>query len=200
MSNDKVDQKEILVNYFSEKFGLKQNELDIFKATDIKFYKGGEVLFRDGQNTDKCYFVIKGCLRQYFVNEEGNEVTINFFTEFQPVTVITVSKTCNNYFLQCIEDTYIAAGDAQMTEKYYRNFPNIESVSRQITEEHLMNTQERITKLLTMSPSERYLDLIKTQPELLQRIPQNLIAGYLGVQPESLSRIKKKIAEKRKMQ
>lgn len=193
--NEKINA---LIQYFKETFSLGLVEIESLLVADIKDFKKGDVILKEGQNTEKCFFVIKGCVRQYYIDHEGKDITVNFYTEFQPIAIETSKDKPNPYYLECMEDTFMTTDDSERTETLYQSFPNIESISRQITEQNLTSTQERMTKLLAMKPEDRYLDLINTKPDLVQRVPQHQIASYLGLQPESLSRIKKRLADKRK--
>lgn len=196
--NSKLDKLSLLINFFKQHFGLNTNEIEQLLDADIKDFKKGEIFLKEGQKVDKCFFVIKGCVRQYYIDENGKDITVDFYTEFQAITLDQSKVGSNPYYLECLEDSFITADDTERTNDLYAHFPQIESISRQITEQNLFATQDRMNKLLSMKPEDRYLDLLQTRPDLLQRVPQHQIASYLGLQPESLSRIRKRLAEKRK--
>ncbi len=86
--------------------------------------------------------------------------------------------------------------NSEKEKAFYKRFPRFEEISRLETEKMLGNNQEQLSNFITNSPEERYKNLINTKPELLQRVAQHQIASYLGVTPESLSRIRKRIAKK----
>lgn len=191
-----MEQK--LLNYFSKILPLTQEEIDGILATmTIKKYPKGTILLKEGEISAEAYFVLEGCVRQYFL-VEGEEKTNNFFTEeqwvisMQSMTYSTPSK----HFLECLEACTLVVGNREKEEDLYKHFPRLETISRRVMGQIFAEQQELAESYFTDTPEERYLKLIRTRPELLQRIPQYIIAGYIGVKPESLSRIRKRLVEK----
>ncbi|GAA4318388.1 hypothetical protein [Compostibacter hankyongensis] len=88
-------------------------------------------------------------------------------------------------------------GEFSREQLMYRQFPALEAITRKIIEQDYGKTRENFAVFITSSPEERYIHLLKTKPELVQRVPQHQLASYLGITPESLSRIRKRIATKR---
>ena len=171
--------------------------LAIAPYIDVQTYKKGTILLADGDVSTKCYFVLQGCIRQYTV-VDGEEKTTGFFTEQQAaVSFRSFSQKipCNHYFA-CIEDTTAIVGDPSTEQAMYQQFPMLESLTRSIMEQDLGKAQVEFAAFMTSSPEQRYRNLLATRPDLLQRAPQHQIASYLGVTPESLSRIRKRIAAK----
>lgn len=191
-----MEQK--LLTYFSKILPLSQEEIDGIVATlTIKNYPKGSILLKEGEISMEAYFVLEGCVRQYFLIE-GEEKTNNFFSEEQ--WVISVNSMTNNrpskHFLECCEDSILVVGNREKEEALYKQFPKLETISRKVMEKVFAEQQELSGSYFTDSPEERYLKLIQTRPELIQRIPQYMIASYIGVKPESLSRIRKRLAQK----
>jgi CRP-like cAMP-binding protein len=141
--------------------------------------------------------VLEVCVRQYFL-VDGEEKTNNFFTEEQ--WVISMQSMTNNtpskHFLECVSECTLVVGNREKEEQLYRQHPKLETVSRKVMEKVFAEQQELSGSYFTDTPEERYLNLMRTRPELLQRIPQYLIASYIGVKPESLSRIRKRLTLK----
>lgn len=191
-----MEQK--LLAYFSKILPLSQEEIDGIIATmTIKTYPKGTILLKAGEISMEAYFVLEGCVRQYFLID-GEEKTNNFFSEEQ--WVISVNSMTNNqpskHFLECCEKCVLVVGNREKEEALYKQFPKLETVSRKVIEKVFAEQQELSGSYFTDSPEERYLKLLQTRPELVQRIPQYMIASYIGVKPESLSRIRKRIAHK----
>jgi CRP-like cAMP-binding protein len=183
-----------IVKYLS-KFTPITKELEhaINEGAFFKTYKKGTVLLREGQFSNACYFILEGCIRSYLL-KEGEERTIEFYTEEQAVTPANYGKsTPSNYYLECIEDTLVNVGNPTLEKETYQKYPQLESLSRVIGEAVLTKQQESFTVFKTSTPEERYLHILKTRPDLLQRVSQHQIASYLGIKPESLSRIRKRI-------
>lgn len=163
----------------------------------IVFFKKGTILLREEEISDKCYYIFEGCVRQYII-KDGIEKTTFFYTEDQAIS--TFSSTSHNvpskYYLECMEDCNLSVTSYTSEKEVYKRFPKLESVCRKETEKELGKFQEMLSTYITTSPEERYLNLLKNRPTLLNRVPQHQIASYLGVKPESLSRIRKRISLK----
>lgn len=191
-----MEQK--LLAYFSKILPLNQEEIDGIVATlTIQKYPKGTILLKEGEVSSEAYFVLEGCVRQYFLID-GEEKTNNFFTEEQWVISMqsmTTSKP-SKHFLACVEESVLVVGNREKEEQLYQQFPKLETVSRKVMEQVFAEQQELSGSYFTDTPEERYLNLMHTRPELLQRIPQYIIASYIGVKPESLSRIRKRLTQK----
>lgn len=168
-------------------------DLDIFKN-----YSKGTILLKEGEISNQYYFVIKGCLRCYYFLD-GHEVTTAFYTEAESFAP-SCSKdgTPSPYYLSCVEESIIAIATPAIQKDMFEKFPRIEILCNLLSEEQLSKTQASYDEFKTSSPEKRYLNLLETRPDLLQRVPQHQIASYLGMKPESLSRIRKRLASKSK--
>jgi len=191
-----MEQK--LLSYFSKILPLSQEEVDGIVATlSIQKYPKGTVLLKVGEISSEAYFVLEGCVRQYFLID-GEEKTNNFFTEeqwvisMQSMTYSSPSK----HFLECVDECTLVVGNREKEEQLYAQFPKLATISRRVMEKVFAEQQELSGSYFTDTPEERYLNLMRTRPELFQRIPQYMIASYIGVKPESLSRIRKRLTLK----
>ena len=186
-----------LLNYFSRIMPITKEEADAIAVTMvIKNYKKGDVLLKEGQISTEAYFVLEGCVRQYFI-VDGEEETANFFTEEQ--WVISLNSFSNNlpsnHYMACATDCYLVVGNREKEEDLYNRFPKLETISRKVMEKVFAEQQELMATYTTETPEQRYLKLLNSRPELFQKIPQYQIASYIGVKPESLSRIRKRISQ-----
>lgn len=165
----------------------------------IKEFKKGRLLLEEGSIAKECYFNIKGCVRSYQILN-GEEKTTQFFIEGDPIASLLsyLNKTPANHYFECIEDCTLAVLSFDNEQKLYKKHPKFEALCRNSIEQEFGKQQEVLQNYLTRNPEERYLMLQETRPELLQRVPQYHLATFLGVQPESLSRIRKRIAQKNK--
>jgi len=173
------------------------NEVQVDEALElieIKTLKKGEHLLREGDISAKTYSIISGCIRQYYL-VDGEEKTTFFYIEGQSIYSPNGSseRIAAKYYLSCVEYTTLSVLTLENQEEMYRKFPVLESSSRVALREELHNYQEMLATYITTNPEERYLNLLKFRPELLNRVPQYQLASYLGVTPESLSRIRKRI-------
>lgn len=187
-----------LVDYFAKIMPLTDEESTaIADSMLIKEFKKGTVLLEEGQISTEAYFVLNGCVRQYYL-VDGEEKTNNFFTEGQWVISLNSLSTGTpaNHFFVCSEDTLLVVGNEDKENDLYKRFPKFETISRKVMEKVFMEQQQLMELYLTDTPEERYLKLQNSRPDLFQRIPQYQLASYIGVKPESLSRIRKRIALK----
>lgn len=183
-----------IIKYISKYIPVtKELEQAIMKSGFIKSYKKGSILLEQGYLSNECYFIIKGCVRSYYI-KDGDDKTTEFYTEQQAITPSVYGKNKpSDYYLECIEDTIAAVGNPEFEEEMYRNFPELESLGRILGEDIMAKSAEAFAEFKMASPEERYLNFLKTRPDLNQRVPQHQIASYLGMKPESLSRIRKRI-------
>ncbi len=173
-------------------------ERAIKESAFIKHFKKGTILLEEGNIANECYFILKGCIRSYY-KRDGEEKTVEFYTEEQAVTPSSYGKQiASEHCLECTEDTMASVGSPELEIEMFKKYPQLESVARVIGEVIMSKYQETFAEFKMNSPEERYLNLLKDRPDLLQRVPQNQIASYLGIKPESLSRIRKRISNQKK--
>ncbi|TAE13899.1 MAG: Crp/Fnr family transcriptional regulator [Bacteroidetes bacterium] len=184
-----------LVQYFSTLATLTAEEARaIDEGANVKTVQKGTFLWRAGQTIASTYFVWEGCLREYLV-VDGEEKTTNFYTENQwaiPFNSFTPQEPILHN-LVCVEDTTLSMGNEEEAQHIFKQFPRFETISRAVMETVFQEQRKAMTSYLTDSPEQRYLKLLQSRPDLFQRVPQYQLASYIGVKPESLSRIRKRI-------
>lgn len=166
----------------------------IFPFFRIKTVKKKENLLTEGQICKWHYFVLNGCLRKFFINEKGVEQTTEFAIENWWITdnLAYEHKNKTQFYIQAVEDSEILMIDNNSQEKLLTEFPKMERYFRFIYQRAYAAAQMRFKYLYGFSKEEFYENLCKMQPEFVQRIPQYLIASYLGFTPEYLSQIRNK--------
>ncbi|MDF7817541.1 Crp/Fnr family transcriptional regulator [Runella sp. MFBS21] len=187
-----------LITYFSEIMPLTADEIEaIVESMTIRSYQKGDILLAEGQVSMECYFILEGCVRQYYLID-GEEKTTQFFTENDWVVSFNsfTQKIPSNHYLVCNEDTTLVVGNEDKENALYQRFPKFESISRNIMGNVYGQQQELTASYVTDTPEQRYLKLLELRPNLLQRIPQYQLASYIGVKPESLSRIRRRIMQR----
>jgi CRP-like cAMP-binding protein len=164
----------------------------------VRAVKKGTVLLKEGAVSKECYSVLKGCIRQYYI-KEGDEKTTAFYTEGQSVSSFTsyINQTPSKHYLICVEDCSVTVGTKEKELQMITKFPKLAPIIRSEMEKNAGIAQEEMASFITSSPEERYLNLLENRPKLLNRVPQHQIASYLGMKPESLSRIRKRIVSKK---
>ncbi|MFY8109027.1 MAG: Crp/Fnr family transcriptional regulator [Bacteroidia bacterium] len=193
-----AELKAYLVRFLSSFKELSEADIkQLSVSIRMKFCKKGEILVREGDFCNECYFVLKGCLRKYEI-KDGNEITSAFYMEQEAAILFTPLKTKSpsSSFLVCAEDCILILGNLEEEKEAYTNFPHLAEITRKMMEVDMGKLQEKLTHFINSNAEERYLDLIKNKPELLKRVPQHQIASYIGISAESLSRIRRKIALK----
>ncbi|MFN6945807.1 MAG: Crp/Fnr family transcriptional regulator [Cytophagaceae bacterium] len=191
--------KDLLAKYISRFEKFNENEIKaIVENTQMESFKKGTIILEEGKICNKCFFILKGCLRQYqLIN--GEEKTTGFFIEGQAAVLYSsyLEKIPSEYYLSCVEDCVLTTGSREQELKLHKQYPKLEYLIHALMPQDYAKAQERIAILSCYNPEERYLKLLKTQPELLNRVPLHQIASYIGVTPESLSRIRKRVFNKR---
>lgn len=184
---------------FVESFGfLTKEEIDVIvEYTVLKEYKKGDFLLKQGEIAKECFSVIKGCIREYKIID-GVEKTTSFFVEGEAVN--SFSSYANNkpseYYIECLEDCLLTIGNDSLVDAMCERIPRLSKFIQMEVEKEAGKVQERFASFVSSSPEERYVELVETNPALLNRVPQIYIASYIGVTPESFSRIKKRIFSK----
>ncbi|GAB2639984.1 Crp/Fnr family transcriptional regulator [Emticicia sediminis] len=190
--------KNLLFDFIAKYISLTEEEKNAIISTDIfRTVKKGTILLKEGQKSKESYFVLKGCIRAYYVLD-GDEKTTAFYTEMEAFTPpCVINKTPSEYYVACTEDSIITVSDADMEVEINSKFPKFEIMCRLLSEELLAKQRIDFDEFKTSSPEQRYLNLIQKRPDLIQRVPQHQLASYLGIKPQSLSRLRARIVEKK---
>ena len=184
-----------IVKYFSEISTLNQEEAKALEeGMVVTNLKKNSILIKEGQTSMDTYFILEGCLRQYCLID-GEEKTTNFFTEGQWAISLTslTQDTPSFHNLVCMEDTSLVIGNEQKAQELFKKFPRFETLARVVLEKSFAEQQQIMNSYQTDTPEQRYLKLMKSRPDLIQRVSQYHLASYIGIKPESLSRIRKRI-------
>lgn len=173
---------------------IKDEEFDLFvEQTSVINLKKNEVWERDGLISKHMGFVNKGLLRQYYI-KDGQEFTDCFFEEraFIGNYISYLTQEASNTITVALEACELLVMSFSEFQKIAAVMPNAEKFSKIVGDQKLFELNKRSASLLMDTPEERYYKFVKEKPSLLNRVPQYLIAQYLGIRPESLSRIRKR--------
>ena len=189
--------QDILFDFITKYISLTEDEKNAILSLDIfRSIKKGITLLKEGQKSQDCYFVLKGCIRKYYIID-GEEKTTAFFTEMEELTPHCVKNNApSDYFISCVEDSILTVGSPDMGVEIFTT-PKFERMCRILSEEFLAKQQINFDEFKTSSPEQRYLNLLQKRPDLIQRVPQHQLASYLGIKPQSLSRLRARILEKK---
>ncbi|MFN8438834.1 MAG: Crp/Fnr family transcriptional regulator [Cytophagales bacterium] len=188
-----------ILNQLSRFITLDKEEQEYFiNMLVVKQFKKKELILQQGQVCNYTYFINKGCLRYYYL-VEGKENTAQFFfengwyTDFESF----LSGKPSHQNIETLEKTELLMLSSKHIQQLYMDVPKFERFGRQMAEHAFLGIRGRTEMLENLSAEERYLKLLKERPKVVERIPQHYIASYLGVQPESLSRIRNRISNQR---
>jgi len=185
--------------YIVDNTGISETE---YKELEHLVYslelKKGSILLKENQVCNRAFFVCKGMLRSYTVDEMGKDHIIQFASENWWIADRSsfYFNEPSELFIDIIEDAqivYIHMDFIKTAEKLSKNFASFNSLALQ---KNIQQMQKRINYLLAATAEKKYLDFIETHREITYRLPLQMIASYLGITPESLSRVRKELARK----
>jgi CRP-like cAMP-binding protein len=187
-----------LFNFLSKYISLTEEEKNALLSLNIfHTVKKGTVLLKEGQYSKESYFVLSGCIRTYYIID-GEEKTTAFYTEMDALTPhCVVQQTPSDYFISCVEDSLLTISNTDMEAETNSKFPKFEIMCRKLSEELLAKQRIDFDEFKTSSPEQRYMNLQEKRPDLIQRVPQHQLASYLGIKPQSLSRLRARMLEKK---
>jgi CRP-like cAMP-binding protein len=164
------------------------------KNSMTRTFPKGKILLREGERATAAYFVLKGCIRSYAL-AGGDDRTIDFFMEEEPAIPLEYGKDeVSTHWLVCIEETVAVVNTPDQEERMLAEYPQLKAACLTLSEIMADKLRETLARYRISTPEERYRELSERRPALLQRVPQYMIASYLGVQPESLSRIRNRLS------
>lgn len=185
--------------YLTSNLDVDENEiLSIIENCDIKSFKKGQFLLRKNEHCKHTFFVENGLLRQFSIDEKGKEHILSFAPENWFVTDRESSyfNQPSAYYIQALEDSSVVMLNEDFIHLLSERFPTFIDFNNRLLHNHIRHLQNRINLLLSAATEDRYLQFIKMYPDILLRVPQTMVASYLGITPESLSRVRRELAQK----
>jgi CRP/FNR family cyclic AMP-dependent transcriptional regulator len=178
---------------------LTSEELEYFdELLEHKKIPKKTTLLHEGEVCNFEAYIIKGCIRTYYIDEKGIEVTLQFAIEDWWVSDIASfhDHTPSNMFIETLEDCELLMLNPKTKEAALAKVPKLERVFRLMVQRNLSVLQSRLFKTIATSAKDKYLDFIKRYPTIPQRVAQHYIASYLGISPEFLSKIRTRLSKK----
>jgi CRP-like cAMP-binding protein len=192
-----IPRAQQVLKYYNITFLSPKEWVMLVQYGTLKSFKKGENFITANQLNTKIAFILKGGFR-FFYEKNDNEITCLLAFENGLIGSFesNILKQPCTQTIQAIEESDLFIIDYRDLEKLYDKSPKFERVGRLIVEYYLAFLQQRITSYLLDTPEERYMRLINETPDILNRVPLQYIASYIGVTPVSLSRIRKRILKK----
>jgi len=192
---------EHLVKYFNgyATTRLEEKEIELVSSVFIpKRFRKKQFFLQEGEVCRHGAFIVKGAMRKYSVDEKGEEHTIQLLLEnwwandWESMSKGVPSK----YFIDAWEETEALLATKENMYQLIRQIPTVTEWSERMRERHFIAEQNRLNAAISLSAEQRYHELEKAYPEFLQRFPQHVIASYLGITKDTLSRIRHKELKK----
>jgi len=191
---------EALKTYFERSFPVSEENFGLMKSLLIpKSIRKGDFLLREGEVAKFGAFVVKGILRSYVIDEKGKEHIIQFAPENWWISdkAGLTDGTPSQFFIDSIEDSEVLLIDLQGHLTLIEKLPGYADSFRTGMQKRGEAKDKRIVHSLSATAEERYNDFLETYPSIAGRVPQHMVASYLGITPETISRIRKQASRKK---
>ena len=182
---------------FDKTIPLTEEERELITSyLTLKKLRKKQYLLQEGDVAKCVAFVEKGALRLYKVNEDATEHIVQFALEGQFLTDLYsfLTKEPSIYNIDAIEDSELVLISGSASDELRKGSPSYQEFIFQATSEAYIQLERRMTSVISLSLEERYKELTENHPNIIQRLPQHMIASYMGLTPETLSRVRKRIS------
>lgn len=183
--------------YLTEKAHVKQMDFErLLPYFSVKRYGKGQILLSKGSISKHIFFVEEGLLRFYSVHENGKEHILQFAPENWWLSDRNnlSGEEPSEYFIDAYEDTTVVLLSHDFLLKATETSAEFRVFQENLLHRHIKQLYRRVNLMIGAQAKERYLEFLKTYPSIIQRVPQWMIASYLGITPESLSRVRKELS------
>ncbi len=197
--NLKLTMFENFQSYFKKKAGMADEGLhELTAILKSKTVSKEQILLTESDICRYAFFVEKGLLRSYSIDEQGKEHIIQFASENWFITDRSSMyfNQPSDFFIDAIEETRIVLVGADFIDRASEISASFRRYNERLLHKHILYMQRRTNLLLGATAEKRYLAFVELYPDLMRRVPQWMVASYLGITPESLSRVRKELAEK----
>lgn len=189
---------EALSKYISKYISLTpEEESFLFSRLTGRNYLKGQYIVQQGDICRHLCFITSGCTKAFYIDAEGNEHIMMFSVEDWWASDMGsfISQTPSDYHILCLENTKLIQFPVDNIEELYAEIPKLERFFRKLFERALIASHKRIVRIFSQTAKERYLNFRETYPKIEQRVPQYMIASYLGITKEFLSKIKSQLIQ-----
>ncbi len=196
---DNSYQEDHIRSYLDQLHPMTSEEIASFSAKlKIISLQKKDFFLKRGEIQNEMGFISVGLIRRFYINEKGNEITTGFNKEKEYITDYPsfIRQKPTKYFMQCLEPSIVVCLPYEVIQETYEKFDNGQLYGRLMAEQTLTTLNDRIEGFLFNTAEERYLKFITENPDLVNRISLTHLSSLLGIERQSLSRIRKKIAAK----
>ena len=188
-------------NLFMEHFPLLSPEAKEFTRSILilEKYDKKEFLFKSGEVQKEVCYICQGLVRKYYINEKGSEIITGFSSENDYATDYPsfLRQKPSKYHIECLEPSIIVKMPYEKLQEAYRKHKDSEMYGRLVAQKVLTRETDRVESFLFESAEERYLNFIGQNKDIINRISLSHLASYLGIERQSLSRIRSKLAKRK---
>ena len=199
--NELIIKVHRLIKSLKEIGGFTDDEIKFLLSLHArKIINRKEHILREGEISCFTSYVVKGCLRRYIIDEHAKEIIVNFALEDYWIGDLEslILRKPTVYYVQALEESELLILPYEKFSRLYNDMPKFRKFhDAKINRNHYV-TLKRLSSAKSATPEEKYLKLMEEQPQLFLRIPLHYIASYLGIEPESLSRLRKRMLSKPK--
>ena len=186
------------LNYINKYIDLTEKEIAFLRSnTNYKKYLKGHYIVQQGAVCKHTNFIISGCTKNFYVDQQGQEHIVTFAIEnwWSADLSSFITQTPSDFNVKCIEATEVIQFTYLNQDKIFQNIPKMETLFRKLLEKALVSSQKRIVNNFSLSAKDQYLYFKKQFSTIEQRVPQYMVASYLGITKEFLSKIKTELAK-----
>lgn len=187
------------IRFFTSNLDVQATEISaLLNQCERISVKKNYILLNQGDFCKHSFFVENGLFRQYALKENGKEHILSFAPENWLLSDrdSVYFNQPSRYSIQALEDSFVILIDENFMRQISEIIPGFNEFNNRLLHNHIRHLQDRIGMLLSATAEERYLHFVEMYPEILSRVPQTMVASYLGITPESLSRVRKEIIQK----
>jgi CRP-like cAMP-binding protein len=190
---------DVLRAYLEARASFTEDEIAFMRDRFLpSALRAGEFLQRAGEVSRYAAFVASGCLRNYVIDGDGKEHIVQFAPEtwWLADSISLSTGAPSQYFIDAVEDSELLLIDPPSQQQVVEHVPGYAAALRTGLQKHAAAKDQRIVTSLTASAEERYLEFMERYPSIAQRVPQRMVASYLGLSPETISRVRKNLSRK----
>lgn len=187
--------QESIQNYISRFVSLTPEELSVVEnCMQLREFPRKTMLLNAGDVCNFEAYVLKGCIREYFIDHKGQELTLEFAVEDWWVSDITSfeNQTPSIMYIETLEDCELLVLSRESKDELLARVPKLERMFRLMIQRHLSVLQKRLFRTVSYTAMDKFEEFLRRYPSLPQRVPQHYIASYLGITPEFLSKLRKR--------